>query len=57
MNPRFSFWMIVAAPVAGYALRLALETGALPPLDELMVLGFVTAAGLGLWRLLRGAPE
>lgn len=57
MQSRLAFWMIVAAPVAGYALRLALETGALPPFEELIVLGLVTAAGLGLWRLLRGTPE
>lgn len=54
MNARFGFWMIVSAPVAGYALRLALETGALPPLDELAVLALVTAAVLAVWRRLRG---
>lgn len=53
MNAGLTFTMIVSAPVAGYALRLALETGRLPPLDELAALALLTAAGVWLWRWFR----
>lgn len=53
MPKSLSALMIVVAPVAGYALRLAVENGALPPLDELAALGLVTAAGWFLWERFR----
>jgi hypothetical protein len=42
--------MIFTAPIAGYALRLRLETGALPAFGEFVALGLLMLIGLMLWR-------
>lgn len=45
--------LIVAAPVAGYAARLSIDNGALPPFDEMALIALITAGGLWLWSRLR----
>ena len=45
--------MIVAAPAAGYAARLSMENGVLPPLDEMAVIALITAGSLWVWNRIR----